>query len=300
MAKGKRARPSRNLTRKQLSRRRREAQQLRWIWIGVGTMAALVVAILCVGLVLQTTRAVAVVNDQPVRVSDYQRRLRFWVNYYEFLAPGTLAGLQEEQKTAFYRDIADQLIEERLVRQEAGKVGLTVSEERIQVEIEETWFQHYRTPPTPTPSPSPDPQATPTAAGTPLPTPTLDTVEAFQSRYQEFVDTVLKPARVKEADFRRLVEASLLRGDLQAALVPTVPAEEDQVHFRYTNVQDAEEATLKIAELRSGVAEQVQARHILVDTAPEAQAVLSRLQDGEDFAALAAELSTDQSNKDQA
>lgn len=299
MTKGKKTRPGANLTRKQLSRRRREEQQLRWIWIGVGAVAAIVVILLAIGLALQNTQSVAVVNDQPIRIGDYQKRLRFWKSYYDYLAPGTFDNLQAEQKTAFYSDIADQLIEETLIRQEADKNGLAVGDDEIQTEIEETWFQHYRMPPTPTPSPTADPQSTPTAPGTPIPSPTPDTEEAFQARYQEFVDRVLRPARLNEAYFRRVVQASLLRDKLQTALVPDVPSEQDQVRFRYLNARDAQDAQSKIADLQSGTTEQVQARHILVETAEQAQDILGQLQAGEDFARLAAEFSMDESNKDQ-
>jgi peptidyl-prolyl cis-trans isomerase D len=296
MTKGKKTKPGAASTRKQLSRRRREEQQLRWIWIGVGAIAAVIVILLAIGLALQNTQPVAIVNDQPIRIGEYQKRLRFWKSYYDYIAPGTFDNLQAEQKSAFYRDIVDQLIEETLIRQEADKNGLVVGADEIQTEIEETWFQHYRTPPTPTPSPTLDPQSTPTAAD---PSPTPDTEEAFQTRYQEFVDRVLRPVRLNEAYFRRVVQTSLLRDKLQTALVPDVPDEQDQVRFRYLNAGDAQEAQSTIADLQSGTTEQVQARHILVDTPDQAQDILDRLQAGEDFAQLAAEFSIDESNKDQ-
>jgi parvulin-like peptidyl-prolyl isomerase len=248
---------------------------------------------------MQGTQSVAVVNDQPIRVTDYQKRLRFWTSYYDFLAPGSFDNLEAEQRTSFYRDIADQLVEETLIRQEAVKNGLVVGEEELQIEIEETWFQHFRDPPTPTPSPTPDALSTPEAPETPVPTSTPDTEEAFQARYQEFVGQVLQPARLNEAYFRRLVETSLLRDKLETALVPDVPSQEDQVRFRYLNARDAEDAAAKIADIRSGTTVQVHARHILVETAEQAQDILNRVQAGEDFGQLAAEFSMDESNKDQ-
>jgi parvulin-like peptidyl-prolyl isomerase len=253
-----------------------------------------------VGLISQSTQSVATVNGQRISLSEYQRRARFWYHYYNnFLMPGAFANLQPEQRQEFYQQIADQLIDEVLVRQEAEKQGVSATEDEVQLELEESWFQHFRTPPTPTPSPTADPQATPTEAGTPIPTATPDTEEAFQEKYQEFVENVLKPARMSEDEFRRIVEASVLRANLQTAMALTVPSEEEQVHIRYAMARDDEEARRKLAAFEAGQEEQAHAQHILVDTKEEAEAILDRLEAGEDFAALAAELSKDESNKDQ-
>jgi parvulin-like peptidyl-prolyl isomerase len=73
-----------------------------------------------------------------------------------------------------------------------------------------------------------------------------------------------------EGDIRRLLEDQLYREKLEAAMGEEVPTTEEQAH----------------------------ARHILVPDQVSAEAVLRRLEAGEDFAALAAEVSTDTSNKD--
>jgi parvulin-like peptidyl-prolyl isomerase len=113
------------------------------------------------------------------------------------------------------------------------------------------------------------------------------------------VSQVLRPAGWSEDDFRRFVEASLLERKLKRDVVLEVPAQEEQVRFRYLSMDNEQDARQKIAAFQAGVEEQVHAQHILVETEGEAQAVLARLEAGEDFAALAAELSTDESNKDQ-
>jgi parvulin-like peptidyl-prolyl isomerase len=299
MVKGKHTKPVK-LTKKQLSRHRREQRQLRWLWLGVGAIGVVIVVLLALGLILPRTQAVAVVNGKTIPLSAYQKRVRFWYHYYnDYVIPGSFDNLTEEQRTQFYQGIADQLVEETLIQQEADKNNLSVADDEVQIEIEEKWFDHYRVPPTPTPSPTPDALATPTVESTPRATATPDTEETFQAKYQGFVDQVLKPAGVTQDYFRQLVRASLLREKLKVAMVPDVPTEEEQVHFRYTWATDDQEARDKIASFQSGVIQEVHARHILVDTKEEAQAVLDRLAAGEDFAALAAELSTDTSNKDQ-
>jgi len=54
----------------------------------------------------------------------------------------------------------------------------------------------------------------------------------------------------------------------------------------------------RVANSVPATAEQVHARHILVETEEEAQAILARLQAGEDFAALARELSQDENTRE--
>ncbi|MFN2129578.1 MAG: peptidylprolyl isomerase [Anaerolineae bacterium] len=283
-------------TKKQLSRRRREERQLRWIWIGLVAIAAVIVGLVGVSLVTQATQNVAVVNGTPIKVSDYQKRVRY---YYYALGPDVFQSNEGQDPNAIHQMIVDQLIEEELIRQEAAKRDISATPDEIELELEQTWFQHYRDAPAPTATPTADPSATPTPEGaTPQPTPTPDTQETYQANYDLFVKNVLNMARVSESYVRRMAEVNVLRDKLQQAVVTDVPTEEEQVHFRYEAVADADAATQRISEYQAGERLEVHARHILVDTVEEAQAVLQRLAEGEDFAALAAELSTDTSNKD--
>ncbi len=285
------------LTKKQLSRRRREEEQLRWIWIGVAAIAIVVAIVIAIGVISQSTRQVASVNGESIKTAAYEKRVRY---YYYSYGPDAFQSAEGEESDGIHELIVDQLIEEALIRQEASKRGIAATEDEIQIVVEEDWFRHFRDPPTPAPSPTIDPGATATPEGTPPPpTATPDTPETFESNYQLFVDNVLKPARLNESYLRQLAEISVLRDKLSKAIIAELPAEEDQVRFRYTGASDAEDAAAKIAEFQSGFREEVHARHILVETREEAEAALDRLANGEDFAALAAELSTDPSNKDE-
>jgi len=294
MAKSRQSRP--RLTKKQLSRRRREEQQLRWIWIGLAAIAVIVVGIITVGLVAQSTRTLAVVNGKPLKVTDYQSRVRY---YYYALGPDTFQSSEGEDANAIHELIVDQLIREELIRQAAAERGISATEEETEIELEETWFRHYRDPEPPTATPTVDPSATPTPEGTPpAPTPTPDTPEVYEANYRLFVDNVLGLARVNESYVRRMAEVNVLRNKLQDVVVLDVPTEEEQVHFRYEAVQDADAATRRIEEYQAGERLEAHARHILVETEEQATTVLQRLEAGEDFSALAAELSIDTSNAD--
>ncbi|MCL6430509.1 MAG: peptidylprolyl isomerase [Anaerolineae bacterium] len=160
----------------------------------------------------------------------------------------------------------DELIDAELIRQEAARRGLTVTPEEVSTEIEHLFGYNL---PQPTAEPTP---ITATAPITETPTPTAQpmTEQQFKQYYGEYIAELRKNAGFREADFRVLVETSLLRDKLQQAMAAEVPKAAEQVH----------------------------ARHILVDKEEEARAALERIHKGEDFAAVAREVSTDTSTKE--
>jgi hypothetical protein len=124
---------------------------------------------------------------------------------------------------------------------------------------------------TPTSEPTVEPTATngPTATTVVKPTPTEYTFQGYRDTLAKELDRI-KVTQLTEADLRRIFESSLIRQKL-----------EDDMTKDLKPVQD-----------------QVWARHILVADEATAQKVIERFNKGENWAALAAEYSTDTSNKD--
>ena len=103
-----------------------------------------------------------------------------------------------------------------------------------------------------------------TITATALPTATPFTLEAYQQSFNDYLDQIGRLG-VDEADLRYLIEGQLYREKVRDALTADLSPLQDQVW----------------------------ARHILVATEEEALSVIARLEAGEDFAALAAELPQD-------
>jgi peptidyl-prolyl cis-trans isomerase D len=112
----------------------------------------------------------------------------------------------------------------------------------------------------------PGTEATATLSPTPSATATPYTLEGFQTALAGYAEAV----GVSQEDFRAVIHSSLLREAVRDVVAADVPRTQEQVW----------------------------ARHILVGTLEEAEAILTRLDDGEDWSALAAELSLDTANKD--
>ncbi len=110
--------------------------------------------------------------------------------------------------------------------------------------------------------------ATPAVTLGPAGTPTAYTMEGYKANLQEYL-SALKKYDLTEADLREYWKTQLLRQRVFAAVTSDVPP----------------------------VADQVWARHILVSTEDEANKVINRLISGEDWTALASEVSIDTGTK---
>jgi parvulin-like peptidyl-prolyl isomerase len=289
------------LTRKQLSRRQKERRQ-RLILIGVAAaIGGLILAILGYGvyqeLVGKPSAPVAKVNGVPISTTIYQKRIRLermmldanikmmqtQESLYDPEADAFMLSIIEQQisQLSMQRELldtesfVDDLIQEELIRQAAQKADIAVSPQEIDERIEQE-FGYSGEEPTVGPSPSAE-TITPTAELTPTETitstgeitptevPTPMTRARFEELYGNYLTNLKNGSGLSEAEYRDIVEAALLRGKMEEYIGQQVPTSEPQIH----------------------------ARHILLDTEAEAQVVLQRLEDGEDFAALATEVSTD-------
>ncbi len=217
--------------------------------------------------------------------------------------------------------VLDQMIDEELIRQESAKRGIVASTQEVEQSIQAS-FQYYPsgtptpsvtpTPvtlptlsadtlalvtitPTPTlfmtptasPTSTPNPAATatpissPTASptagpsptitptSTPIPTATPYTLQGFETAYNDSVQQIVSQG-LTEAQVHDLYVNNVLRQKLVDQITADVPRTQDEVW----------------------------ARHILVADEATANAVRARLVAGEDFAKVAAEVSTDTSTKD--
>jgi len=276
------------LTRRQISRREKEERQSRLIIMSTAAVLALVVLIIGYGLireyVLKPRTPVATVGGQAIRLRDYQKLVQYrrvdYLGYVNDLESQRLqyAAMGEEgawlldyidQQISYVNSIVasvpytvvDDLIEDEITRQEAALRGIRVPEDDVELELERT-FGYDRNPPTPTPTPI---TATDVITETPVPTVSPMTYDEFTTRLTQTFDAMKKTSGFGETDFRRLIESSLLRQRLDDALGEGVALTGEHVH----------------------------AQRILVGTQEEADAVVARLAAGEDWDALAAELSTD-------
>ncbi|MBP8997968.1 MAG: peptidylprolyl isomerase [Anaerolineaceae bacterium] len=324
-------------TKKHEARLAREKRQRRLVTGIVGGVLVVVIILVAYGIlyneVFKKNQAVAKVGNTKITVEQFVKRVQYErLSYVESFTQYAASGyaslfqsyLLEMQNTLdnyiqFGSDVLDKMIDEAVISAKAKELGITVSEEEIEKELERGFGFFPNGTPTPTatvevvylptstlspqqlaivtitPTPSPEPTETPEPTATTGPTeivtetPVTDltatatmeptateipptatpyTREGFQSLYKTMLSNISSQFPYTEADFREYVTALLLNQKMYDYVTKDIPRDQEMVW----------------------------ARHILVATEEEAQTVLNRLNAGEDFAAVAAEVSTDTSN----
>jgi parvulin-like peptidyl-prolyl isomerase len=319
---------SRTPTRKQLALSRREKEQLRLIYIGLGVVAALILIVLAIGLyqtfVIEPNSPIASVNGVEISTRDYQTRVRYerflLENQYQQILQqqATLAEPGNEQLAQFltsqYQQLANQIlqqwsasdrqalddmIEEELVKVEAQKRGIEATPEEITEEVNR--FLAGRagglTAQAVTETATARAEASATAAlWTPTPTftpsPTITPTE-------EITQPTATPANTPTpapTPTPNIIDENTLKTDYTNWL-NTLATQVGLDETQYRQIMAASVLKEKLREALGNEvpksAEQAHARHILVETEEEATKVVERLKAGEDFAELAKELSKD-------
>jgi peptidyl-prolyl cis-trans isomerase D len=318
------------ITKKHIARLERERRQINLIR-GVAIAGILIVlGLLAYGYlrlnVFLLREPVAEVNGETIRTGEWQERVKFqraqmlntYNQYVFFQQSFGMDYTQQMQEIQFTLDapemvgqeVLDRMIDETLIRQEAEKLGITVSAEEVEASIRENFSFFPDGTPTATVTPTdvsfptltsqqltlypststpteaatstvtptatadsvstPQPTAT-TAPPTPSPVPQLPTasptpytLEGFEEEFNTTLENFATYG-VTERTIRSIYEAQLYREKLQAHLTKDLTPTDEQVW----------------------------ARHILVETEEEANSIYERIQNGEDFAELAKELSLD-------
>ncbi len=333
------------LTKKHMARVERERIQNRYILFGSITVLAIVVLLIGYGILDQTVlkeiRPVAKVGNEAITTKNFQTQVKYQrvslINQYNSMAQlaqmfgsdttnssyfqQQLQYIQSElgDPTTIGQTVVNNMINDVLVRQEAAKRGITVSQAEIDKSMQEAFGYFANGTPTVTVTPTIPPtealnatqQAlvtitpiptntatatvpptetatqtatpggptnTPTAApvpptatqtAAPSATSTPYTLDGYNKQVKTTLDN-LKTIGFTEADLRYIITAQLYRQKLEADITKDIKPQQEQVWARQIVVAD--EAT--------------------------AQAVLTRLKGGEDFAKVAKEVSTDAATKE--
>lgn len=322
-------------TKKHLARVERERLQNRYLLTGTVIIGVLVLAVIIYGIldqtVLKQNRVVARAGGTSITYSNFIKAVTF-DRYLELRRVNSIMSdpfalqfysstVQQiidkmDNPTVIAQETLDGLVDDALIAEEAKARGISVTDAELDEELQqafgyfakgtptaaatdapyatatynptqESWVAPTLTPaptatadpttptvaptvtPTSGPSPTPEPTMTALPSPTPGPTATPFTIEGYQTTYEGFLAEI-KPYGLDDSVVRDYIRRSVLRRKLADELAKDLVRSQDYVW----------------------------ARHILVASEEEAKAVLDRINAGEDWLKVAAEVSTDASNKD--
>ena len=278
---------SSRLSRKDVLIARRNREQNRQVYLVVGIIAVFLTLVLLAGVVneyvIKPGQPAAVVNGETITIRDWQARVRYQraqlvisvedivelygsdMNILEQVAGQQINLLLDHETLG--QLVLDLMVDETLIRQEAERRGIVVTEAELQSEIGELFNFYGGISPTPFPTAAPtimptpsltpiptavltetveiEPQPTqaPLPTSEPLPTATPVSQESFQTEYGEIMQR-LRGYGVREDVYRDSILARIYQERLTERLAESIilVTEAEHVSFFVVIYETAEEA----------------------------------------------------------
>jgi hypothetical protein len=256
-----------NPSKRQLSKWQRERRQKHIILYAAISLIAIAAVVLAFGYwrerIMRPNETVAEVGDQTIAANQLAVRLhpqlmaidneivRVQMQAGGPTSPGANPNSQQiqmlySQRMGAIDQVLGDMIDDELIAREAQRRGLAVSPAEIDARISSDLAKQKAM----AAGPAPTPAAAPGPSPTPTPPPTL-TAEDQQQTYQEFLSRI----NFTDDQYRRYVEAQVLRDKLRDSLGASIPATQEQVQARRITLTTQEDATAALAQIRSGEAQ---------------------------------------------
>lgn len=311
-----------SLSRRQMSRAKREARLQRWIVIGTVVLAVAAVGVIGYGLLdqdyLRPNKPVITVGDMKVTGGDFENQVKTDV-YLELggQVPLSTYGLDAQ---SYSKIILDTMTNDLVVAQKAKEKGVTVTDADVLREVQTVYFGYDAG--TPVATGTPTETLVPTSTGSPTvtstyvltitPSPTLTPIPNMTATPSPTVaptgtdtPTPSGPATATpspaptvtpldqagyDKDFQDFLERAASATGLTTEQVKTAWF----TRIKSGLLRDKLMAALGIKADKQKT--EIHAAHILLKTEDDAKKALDRIKKGESFEKVAAEVSTDTTN----
>ncbi|MBW4436074.1 MAG: peptidylprolyl isomerase [Pleurocapsa minor GSE-CHR-MK-17-07R] len=314
------------------SKAEREALVQRRLLLGLGILGA-VVAVLVIGAlivdqVITPSQNAVIVNGDAITVGEFQDEVRLTraLRNYEInnaVAQYQSFGIGNDQIIEFLQSqppfstwinesqvpdqlgntVLNQIIDDTLVRQQAEALGITVTDEDIDAQIED-FFGYDPIAASGTATPTSEPSITPTPIVSPTASPTLPPTATPEATAEATIDATptisvtaaptntavptLNPTEIAE----QYVE---VRDDVLGSIRSLAGIDDTLLRRHFETLALREALTESLSAEMGTTAPFVNARLIVVATSDEANTIIASLEAGESFAELARANSTDES-----